>query len=198
MKIGYARTSTADQEAGLDDQLAKLRAAGCEEVFSEQLLSVGRRPALEDLIRFLRQAPEGKGDVVVVTKLDRFARSVLDFWELLDRIEAKGGGLIILDFGGNTIDSRSAAGRAILNIFASIAQFEREVMLERQRVGIARAKADGKYARNGRPASARGKAAEVRRLVEIEGLSKAETARRLKIGEASVYRILGDGKRSAG
>jgi DNA invertase Pin-like site-specific DNA recombinase len=76
-----------------------------------------------------------------ITRLDRFARSVLHLWELIQRLEAKSAGLIILDFGGNTIDTRTAAGRAMLTMFATMAQFEREVMLERQRIGIARTKA---------------------------------------------------------
>src|SRR5215471_12002762 len=140
MKIGYARTSTLDQEAGLQDQIERLKSAGCEKVFTEKVSSVDTRPKLEMAIEFVRD-----GDAVVITKLDRFARSVLNLWELIQQVEKKGAGLIILDFGGNTIDTRTAAGRAMLNMFGTMAQFEREVMLERQRVGIARAKAEGKY-----------------------------------------------------
>jgi len=184
MKIGYARTSTLDQEAGLQDQIERLKSAGCEKVFTEKVSSVDTRPKLEMAIEFVRD-----GDALVITKLDRFARSVLNLWELIQQVEKKGAGLIILDFGGNTIDTRTAAGRAMLNMFGTMAQFEREVMLERQRVGIARAKAEGKY--KGRKPTARNQAAEVRKLVAAGG-TKVEIARRLGMHRASVYRILGD------
>jgi DNA invertase Pin-like site-specific DNA recombinase len=188
MKIGYARTSTVDQVAGLDAQIAALTAAGCEEIFSEHASAVGARPELEALFRFLRQAEPGRcGDVVVITRIDRLARSVIDLWELVGRIEQKGGSLVILDFGGNTIDTRTPAGRAMLSMFGVMAQFEREIMLERQRLGIAKAKAEGKY--RGRAPTARAKAMEVRALA-ADGVSKAEIARRLGVHRASVYRIL--------
>ena len=130
------------------DQIERLKSAGCEKVFTEKVSSVDTRPKLEMAIEFVRD-----GDALVITKLDRFARSVVNLWELIQQVEKKGAGLIILDFGGNTIDTRTAAGRAMLNMFGTMAQFEREVMLERQRVGIARAKAEGKY--KGRKPTAR-------------------------------------------
>jgi DNA invertase Pin-like site-specific DNA recombinase len=189
MKIGYARTSTVDQVAGLDAQIAALQAAGCEEIFREHASAVGARPELEAMFRFMRQAEPGRcGDVVVITRIDRLARSVIDLWELVGRIEAKGGSLVILDFGGNTIDTRTPAGRAMLSMFGVMAQFEREIMLERQRLGIAKAKAEGKY--KGRKPTARAKAKEVRALA-AQGIGKAEIARRLGMHRASVYRILG-------
>ena len=166
------------------DQIERLKSAGCEKVFTEKVSSVDTRPKLEMAIEFVRD-----GDALVITKLDRFARSVVNLWELIQQVEKKGAGLIILDFGGNTIDTRTAAGRAMLNMFGTMAQFEREVMLERQRVGIARAKAEGKY--EGRKPTARNQAAEVRKLVAA-GVTKVEIARRLGMHRASVYRILGD------
>jgi DNA invertase Pin-like site-specific DNA recombinase len=190
MKIGYARTSTVDQTAGLEAQSTALKAAGCEEIFCEHASAAGPRPELDALFRFVRQAEPGRaGDTIVVTRLDRLARSVIDLWQLVERIEAKGSGLVILDFGGNTVDTRTPAGRAMLSMFAAMAQFEREIMLERQRAGIAAAKAAGKY--KGRAPTARRKSADVRRLAG-EGIGKAEIARRLGIHRASVYRILGD------
>src|SRR5579859_2223336 len=96
-KIGYARTSTVDQIAGLEGQLAALAAAECEEIFQEHASAVGARPELEALFRYLRKAEAGRcGDVVVVTRIDRLARSVTDLWHLIERIEAKGGNLVIL------------------------------------------------------------------------------------------------------
>jgi DNA invertase Pin-like site-specific DNA recombinase len=187
MLIGYARTSTIEQEAGLEAQLRDLAAAGCEEVYSEQVSSVeATRPELEAAIKFCR-----KGDTLVVTKLDRLVRSTLRLWTIVEELERKGVGLRILNLGGEVVDTKSATGKLLLNIFAGFAQFEREMMLERQREGIAKAKAEGKY--KGRKPSARLKADEVRSMAAA-GKTPTEIAKALGIGRASVYRALeGDG-----
>lgn len=182
MLIGYARTSTTEQEAGLEAQLRDLKLAGCEQVFSEQVSSVAPRGELEAALRFART-----GDTLVVTKLDRLARSVGKAWEVVEALQAKGAGLRILSLGGDTVDTRSATGKLILTIFAGFAQFEREMMLERQREGIAKAKGEGKY--RGRKPTARAKADEARRL-HAEGKTISEVAKALGIGRASVYRAL--------
>lgn len=195
MKIGYARTSTVDQIAGFEAQQAALKAAGCEEMFCEHASAVGARPAMEAMFRFVRQAETDRcGDTVVVTRIDRLARSITDLWALIERIEKKGASLVILDFGGNTIDTRTPAGRAMLSMFGVMAQFEREIMLERQRIGIAKAKAEGKYV--GRQPTARAKAAAVMAL-RGESVGPAEIGRRLGISRASVYRILAEGSADA-
>ena len=134
MLVGIARTSTLDQQAGLEAQVRDLQAFGCEEVYQEQVSSVGERPQLDAAIKSLR-----KGDKLVVTKLDRLARSVRHLGELLETLEAKGAGLVILSMGGQQIDTTTATGKMMLNVMASVAQFEREMMLERQREGIAKA-----------------------------------------------------------
>ena len=180
--IGYARTSTTDQLAGLDAQLRDLKAAGCRKVFSEQVSSVAARAQLEAALDYCRD-----GDTLVVTKLDRLARSARHLTELIDALEAKSVTLRILNFGGDAVDTRGATGRLMLNMFAAMAQFEREMMLERQREGIAAAKAAGKY--KGRAPTARAQADEVHRLV-AEGVNKSEISRRLNIHRASVHRIL--------
>ncbi|MGR3248553.1 MAG: recombinase family protein [Paracoccus sp. (in: a-proteobacteria)] len=184
MIVGYARTSTTDQKAGLEGQLRDLRAAGCEEIYQEEVSSVdtANREQLAAALRFIR-----KGDVLVVSKLDRLARSVAHLNELVKEIEGKGASLRILDM---SIDTATPNGRLMLNLLGSIAQFEREIMLERQREGIAKAKAEGKY--KGRKPTARAKTEEVLRLVKEEGLPAAEVASRLGIGRASVYRIISD------
>jgi DNA invertase Pin-like site-specific DNA recombinase len=182
MKIGYARTSTVEQKAGLEAQLRDLKAAGCEKIFQEQLSSVdAKREQLEAAIEFCRE-----GDVLICTKLDRLARSVADVVTIEARLNKKGAALHIMD---PAMDTSSPAGRLVFNVLASIAQFEREIMLTRQREGIAKAKGEGKY--KGRKPTARAKAAEVKQLL-AEGVSATETARRLGIGRRSVYRILGD------
>lgn len=183
MIVGYARTSTFDQTAGLDAQQEELTEAGCEKVFFEQVSSVdmAARHKMVEAIEYLRD-----GDTLVVTKLDRLARSVANLMELLEVIQVKGASLRILSMG---IDTGTATGKLMLTILGGVAEFERSIMLERQREGIAKAKAAGKY--KGRKPTARAKAAEVLTLRE-EGVGATEIARKLGIGRASVYRILDD------
>jgi DNA invertase Pin-like site-specific DNA recombinase len=128
-----------------------------------------------------------EGDTLVVTKLDRLARSARHLSELVDKLEANGVALRILDFSGNAVDTRGATGGLMLNMFAAMAQFEREMMLERQREGIAKAKAQGKY--KGRKPTARAKAQDAIRLFK-EGERVAHIAAELGIGRGSVYRAL--------
>ena len=182
MIIGYARTSTIDQMAGLQAQQRELTEAGCEKVFVEQVSSVDvkAREKLAEALDYLRD-----GDTIVVTKLDRLARSVAHLMEVLEQVDAKGASLRILSMG---IDTGTATGKLMLTILGGVAEFEREIMLERQREGIAKAKAAGKY--KGRKPTARAKAHEINAL-HREGVGATEIAKRLGIGRASVYRILG-------
>ena len=120
-------------------------------------------------------------------------RSARHLSELLDRLEGKGVTLRILNFGGDAVDTRGATGRLMLNMFAAMAQFEREMMLERQREGIARAKAEGKY--KGRKPTARAKSQDALRLFR-EGKKVAHIAKELGIGRGSVYRALADDTRA--
>jgi DNA invertase Pin-like site-specific DNA recombinase len=180
MLIGYARTSTIEQIAGLDAQIRDLSAAGAEKIFSENVSSVdSKRPELEKALDWVRE-----GDVLMVTKLDRLARSVSNFLEIFRRLDKKGVSLRILELG---VDSSTATGTLVLNMMASIAQFEREIMLARQREGIAKAKAEGKYL--GRKPTARAKADDVHRLRK-EGMGATEIAKQLGLSRRSVYRIL--------
>ena len=179
MQIGYARSSTIDQEAGFQAQGKALKAAGCEKVFAEQVSSTAQRQQLEAALEYARE-----GDTLVVTKLDRLARSVSHLVAIGERLEIKGVALKVLD---QAIDTSTCTGRLMFNMLGAIAQFERELMLERQREGIAKAKAEGKY--RGRAPTARAKASEVRRL-HGEGIGPTEIAKRLGISRASVYRVL--------
>ena len=120
-----------------------------------------------------------------VTKLDRLARSVAHLVSLGERLDAKGVSLKVLE---QAIDTSTPTGRLMFNMLGAIAQFERELMLERQREGVAKAKAEGKY--RGRAPTARAKASEVRRL-HSESVGATEIAKRLRISRASVYRVLG-------
>ena len=184
MLVGYARTSTLEQDAGLEAQARDLDAAGCERTFAEQVSSVGHRAELASAIAFTR-----KGDALVVTKPDRLARSVADLLGIIGQLEAKGVALRVLSMGGAEVDTRTPTGRLMLTMLGAVAEFERALMLERQREGIAKAKAEGKY--QGRAPTAQRQADTVRQM-KAEGVRPTEIARRLGIGRASVYRILGD------
>ena len=183
MQIGYARTSTVEQEAGLDAQRRDLAAAGAKKLFSEQTSSIGPRPQLDAGLDYLRD-----GDQFICTKLDRLARSVADLCAIVKRIESKGATLRILAMG---IDTGTPTGRLMLNVIGSVAQFEREVMLERQREGIRKARDEGKY--KGRAPTARAKSEEIVKLAG-EGMTKEKIAGTLGVGVASVYRVLREGR----
>src|ERR1700730_2964468 len=178
MQVGYGRTAGAEQQAGLDAQSRDLKGAGCEKIFSEQVSAVGKRLQLEAAIDFIRE-----GDTLLVTKLDRLARSTQHLLEIAERVQAKGADLCILNLG----DTSTATGRLMFTVIGAIACFERELMLERQREGIAKAKSEGKY--KGRKPTARARAGEIAAL-RADGVRPAEIARRLGIGRASVYRVL--------
>lgn len=179
MIIGLARTSTVEQVAGLEAQIRDLKAAGCERIFSEQVSSVGERKELEAAIDFARE-----GDVLVVKELSRLARSVAHLCEIMGRLERKGVALRILSMG---IDTTTPTGRLLCGLVSCINQFEREIMLERQREGIAKAAREGKY--KGRAPTARAKSDEVIRLAG-EGMTREAIAAKVGVGVASVYRIL--------
>lgn len=182
MLVGYARTSTVEQDAGFLAQRRDLGATGCTKIFAEQVSSVGQRDQLDAALEFLRD-----GDTLVVCKLDRLARSTAHLLMIVDLLDRKNVALRILDFGGSAVDSGSPTGRLMLTMFSAIGQFEREMMLERQREGIAAAKAAGKY--KGRAATARAKSAEVNELFAA-GNGASKIADRLGISRASVYRII--------
>lgn len=179
MLIGYARTSTLEQIAGLEAQIEALKGLGCERVWKEQTSSVAVRKALRGAMDYARE-----GDTLMVTKLDRLARSVRHLGEIVEELEGRGVALRILDLG---LDTSNATGKLMLNLLGSVAQFEREMMLERQREGIAKAKREGKY--RGRAPTAQRLADEAKRLL-AEGNSKRRIASILGISERSVYRIV--------
>jgi DNA invertase Pin-like site-specific DNA recombinase len=185
MIIGYARTSTVDQIAGFEAQLRELEAVHCQKIFREQVSSVATRVQLDAALEFARE-----GDVLVVTKLDRLARSVSELMVIIQLLERKAAGLRILNLG---MDTQTPTGKLMLTVLGGIAQFEREMMLERQREGVAKAKAAGKY--KGRKPLAENLRKEVISLV-AQGLTKTKIARQLNIGEASIYRILAATKKN--
>lgn len=182
MLIGYARTSTVDQQAGFEAQLVELKAYGCDRTYQEQVSAVATRNQLDSALDMLRT-----GDKLVVTKLDRLARSVAHMGDILQQIEAKGAGLVILSLGSERIDTTTATGKLILNMMVSVAQFEREMMKERQVEGIKRAQAEGKY--KGRVPKAMNQADKVKALTEA-GVGRVQVMEQLGMSKASYYRCL--------
>ena len=181
MLVGYARTSTTEQKAGLDAQVRDLKAAGCKKVFSEQVSSVTKRPKLAECLAFLRE-----GDTLLVTKPDRLARSLSELLTIEADLTKRGVGLVIQSMGLDTRNGSNPTATLMLSVLGAVAQFEREILLERQREGIAKAKAAGRY--KGRPPSIN--VAEIKRLSAEMG--PAAIAKRLGIARSSVYRLLGD------
>lgn len=177
--IGYARVSTTDQD--LRVQLDALKAAGCTVIRSEKVsgTSMAGRSELATVLDFI-----GEGDTLVVTRIDRLARSIGDLQDIVRTLRAKGAALRATE---QPIDTTTAAGKAFLDMLGVFSEFETNLRRERQLEGIARAKAEGVY--KGRPPSI--DATQVRAL-KAEGHGPAEIARRLKIGRASVYRVLGE------
>ena len=178
--IGYARVSTVDQ--GLAVQIAALEAAGCAPIRAEKVsgTSTKGRDELQTILDFI-----GSGDTLVVTRIDRLARSIGDLQDIVRTLRAKGATLKATE--QPSIDTSTAAGKAFLDMLGVFAEFETNLRRERQLEGIAAAKAKGVY--KGRPASID---TEKVAALKAEGLGPTEIAKRLKIGRASVYRVLGE------
>jgi len=182
MLIGYARTSTTDQQAGLDAQHRDLIAAGAERVFAEQVSSVARRSVLTECLDFLRS-----DDALVVTKPDRLARSTGELLAIEADLSKRGIGLIVLSMGGERLDTRNPTSKLMLTILAGVATWEREIMLERQREGIAKAKGEGKY--KGRAPTVAKQADQIKAR-HAAGEKPAHIARSMGVARSSVYRML--------
>lgn len=186
--VGYARTSTVDQEAGLHAQIAELQAAGATKVFQEHVSSVdAQRPQLRAALDWCRD-----GDTFIVTKPDRLARSVTDLLRIVEDLKARNVTLRIMSMG---VDTSTATGVLILQVLGAVSQWERSVMLERQAHGIAKAKSEGKY--RGRAPTARAKAPEVLQM-KASGRSINEIMESLQISRASVYRAFAGAKEADG
>jgi DNA invertase Pin-like site-specific DNA recombinase len=174
---GYARVSTVDQDLGIQE--AALRAAGCTVIRSEKGTGtkLTGRTELRTLLDFIQ-----RGDTVIVTRIDRLARSIADLAAIVREIETKGAALKATE---QPIDTSTAAGKAFLGMLGVFAEFETNIRRERQLEGIAKAKSEGVY-RGRKPSIDR---AELRRL-RAEGLGMTAIAERLGIARASVYRVL--------
>jgi DNA invertase Pin-like site-specific DNA recombinase len=176
---GYARVSTLDQD--LTVQRQALRAAGCRVIRAEKASGSRRdgRTELQVLLDFVQP-----GDTLVVTRIDRLARSLKDLQDIVHELKNRG---VALRATEQPVDTGTAAGKAFLDMLGVFAEFETNLRRERQLEGIAQAKARGVY--RGRKPSI--DMAEIRRLRDQDGLGATAIARRLGIGRASVYRALG-------
>ncbi len=175
--IGYARVSTTEQN--LDIQETALKAAGCEVIRSEKRsgTTTTGRAELQTVLDFLRP-----GDALMVTRIDRLARSIGDLQDIVRAVKAKGATLKATE---QPIDTGTAAGKCFLDMLGVFAEFETNLRKERQLEGIAKAKAAGVY--KGRPASI--DPTQVRQL-KADGMGPSKIAKTLGIGRASVYRAL--------
>lgn len=175
--IGYARVSTTDQN--LDIQITVLKAAGCDVIRSEKLsgTTTKGRTELQTVLDFLR-----KGDVLMVTRIDRLARSIGDLQDIVRAVKAKGATLKATE---QPFDTGNIYGELTVNLLGCFAEFETNLRRERQAEGIAKAKAAGVY--KGRPVSID---AEKVRELKKKDLGASDIAKTLKIGRASVYRAL--------
>jgi DNA invertase Pin-like site-specific DNA recombinase len=178
MLLGYARVSTEDQN--LDAQQDALKAAGVERLFADRISgSLRQRPELDRLLDQVRP-----GDVIIVTKYDRLARSLRDLLDIVEAIQARGAGFRSL---AEDIDTTTPAGRLVFHVFASIAQFERERISERTREGLEAARKRGRV--GGRPpALSTAQKAEVRKMRDDELRPLPEIAQLFRVSTKTVRR----------
>lgn len=184
MLVGYARVSTQDQDPNL--QIDALRAAGCERVFVEKASGAQRdRPELKAALDFMRPS-----DCLVVWKLDRLARSLKQLIETVETVESKGIGLRLL---AEVIDTSTAGGKVVFQIFSALAEFERSIIRERTSAGLAAARARGRT--GGRPPSlSESDLVQARALLKDPEITVDQVAKRLGVAASTLYRHLPGGR----
>ena len=177
--VGYVRVSSLDQDT--TTQFERVSGAGCEKVFTEKKsgTTTKGRSALSDCFEYMRE-----GDTLIITKIDRLARSARDLYNLVHELEQKGIHLNVLD---QSIETNTPQGKAFLGMLATFAEFETNIRKERQLEGIAAAKEKGKY--TGRKPSAQNKAELIMSLVD-QGLTKQAIADKAEVSIASVYNVI--------
>lgn len=183
MKIGYARVSTLEQN--LDMQKDALKKAGCEMIFEEKVSTrKANRPERERMMNILRP-----GDTIVIWKLDRYARSTIELTNLVKILEEKQVDILSLN---DPIDTSNATGRLLFNIMASLAEFERDIIRERTKAGLAAARARGRT--GGRPKGLSKEAKAIAKmaasLYKANDLSVNEISQSLKISKGTLYKYL--------
>lgn len=177
--VGYGRVSTADQNAALQEDA--LKKAGCEKIFIETISSGKKeRPQLAAVLEYVR-----KGDTLVVWRLDRLARSLRQLIQTVEDLDARGIGLKSIT---EAIDTSTPGGRLVFHIFGSIAEFERAIIRERTKAGVAAAKSRGRA--GGRPPKLTGERVEHARNLLAAGSSVSAVARSMGVSRATVHRSL--------
>lgn len=187
-RVGYARVSSVGQS--LDVQLEKLAGAGCSKVFSEKRSGrqAENRPELQACLEYVRE-----GDVLVISRLDRMARSVLDLAKISDRLQQKGVALLVLDQG---LDTSTSEGKLLFNLLGAFAEFEADIRYERQRDGVEVAKRKGvQFGR--KKALDASQTARIQLMREQDGFSIAQLQERFAVSRTSVYRALKAGESRA-
>jgi DNA invertase Pin-like site-specific DNA recombinase len=180
--IGYARVSTADQDPALQhDALSRV---GCSKVFTDKASgALDRRPALDKLLDYMRE-----GDTLVVWKLDRLGRSLSHLINTVTALEQRGIGFRSLTEG---FDTTTPGGKLIFHVLGGLAEFERNIIRERTRAGLAAARARGRKGGR-RPKITQVSLAQARRMVDEKQLTMQQIADILKVSRATLYRALGD------
>jgi DNA invertase Pin-like site-specific DNA recombinase len=175
--IGYARVSTTSQAT--DIQVAKLKEAGCDIIRAERVSGSSRdgRSELETVLEFIQA-----GDTLMVHKIDRLGRSTRDVLNIVHELEQKGAALRVLE---PAIDTSGPMGKVILTVLGMVGEMELGFIRERQKAGIDKAKAEGRY--NGRPATL-----DKQQALELkaQGVGATEIARRLNCSRSAVYKLL--------
>jgi DNA invertase Pin-like site-specific DNA recombinase len=177
MKIGYARISTDDQNLNL--QMDALKAAGCERLFTDTASGAkAERPGLAEALAFAR-----KGDVLIVWRLDRLSRSLHELLKMVSELKAAGIGFESIT---DCIDTSSAAGELIFHVFASIAQFERRLIIERTKAGLAAARSRGRQ--GGRPGVSEETINTIKALLKTDKRPPSEICKALNISRSTFYK----------
>ncbi|MER9095908.1 recombinase family protein [Mesorhizobium sp. M0700] len=178
--VAYARVSTGQQD--FQSQVDRLIAAGASKVFSEKRSGMdGGRPELSECIRYVRE-----GDTLIVTKLDRLARSTADLYKIVTELSDKGVGFKVLD--DQAVDTTTRTGKLVMGILALIAEFETEIRKERQMEGIAKAKAEGRM--GGRPKLLTPAIEDRIKHLRVEGMSIRKIASEIGFSKATVQKII--------
>lgn len=183
MHIGYARVSTDKQSTSIDIQVKQLKAAGCELIYQDENESGGKRnrPQLNKALEHIR-----KGDVLIVCKLDRLSRSLVDLLDILKQIEAAGAAFRSL---GETFETESPAGRMMMNMIGCFAQFEREIIVDRIKRGLEHARANGKIG-GGRYKLSPADQREAIRLIQVDKMSQGQVADIYKVDRSTISRMM--------
>jgi DNA invertase Pin-like site-specific DNA recombinase len=183
MNIGYARVSTDKQSTSIDIQVKQLKAAGCELIYQDENESGGKRqrPQLNKALEHIR-----KGDVLIVCKLDRLSRSLVDLLDILKQVESAGAAFRSL---GETFETESPAGRMMMSMIGCFAQFEREIIVDRIKRGLEHARANGKIG-GGRYKLSPADQREAIRLVQVDKKSQGQVADIYKVDRSTISRMM--------